>query len=141
MGDYELLDHTADIGIRVKGADLKSLFINAAAAMFDIIADGPKLPKGQKAQKKTIKVRLKAKNREELFVRWLSELLSLSDCEDVFFADFDIAALSDTALEGKAVGIPRRHFVGKREVKAVTYHQLKLTQEGAAYSAEVIFDV
>jgi len=41
MKDYEVIEHTADIGIRVKAKDPAGLFKNAAAAMFDIIAEAP----------------------------------------------------------------------------------------------------
>ena len=39
MKDYELIEHTADVGIRISGNDLKELFIKAAQAMFDIICE------------------------------------------------------------------------------------------------------
>ena len=139
MVDYKLIDHTADIGIIVSAKDLKSLFVKSAEAMFDVIA--LKKRTSRRLRKKEIKITLKAKNTEELLVYWLSELLSLSDCEDVFFTEFDMAKLKDTALEAKASGLSRSHFIGKREVKAVTYHELKIKKKGSRYQAEVIFDV
>ncbi|GAG16189.1 unnamed protein product, partial [marine sediment metagenome] len=39
MKRYEVIDHTADIGIKTYGKDLKELFVNAAYGMFDILAD------------------------------------------------------------------------------------------------------
>lgn len=38
--DYQIIDHTADLGIIVKGPDVKSLFINAAQAMTDLMVEG-----------------------------------------------------------------------------------------------------
>ena len=72
MKRYEFFDHTADIGLRAKGKDLKQLFINAAYGMFDIMADLDNVE-----SKKEIIFKLKAPNVEELFLSWLSELLFL----------------------------------------------------------------
>ncbi len=139
MVEYELIDHTADIGIRVEAKDLKNLFADAAVAMFDVIAEKMNVTTGMK--KKNIKVTLQAGNREELLLRWLSELLSLADCKGVYFNKFDIESLTNTAIEAKASGFLRKYFVGKREIKAVTYHDLKIEEQGGLFTAEVIFDV
>ena len=85
--NYELIEHTADIGIRVKGNDLKDLFKNAASAMFDIMAE-KKEPKAAKQAK--IKIEQKAENLEELFVNWLNELLSLSATKELIFSGFQM---------------------------------------------------
>lgn len=139
MVEYELIDHTADIGIRVAGKDLPQLFVRAAESMFDVIAEKMNVTTAMK--KKIIKISLQAGNREELLLRWLSELLSLADCKEVYFNAFEIESLTDTTLEAKASGFLRKYFIGKREIKAVTYHELKIEEQGGAYTAEVIFDV
>ena len=105
MESYELIDHTADIGIRVAAKDLKGLFVNAAYAMFNIIVEQSKPPRS--AEKKEMKINLQGQSREDLLVRWLSELLSLSDSRDLFFTDFKISELAETLLKGSAVGIER----------------------------------
>ena len=42
MKNYEIIDHTADMGIKVYGKNLLALFLNAAEAMFDIIVETTK---------------------------------------------------------------------------------------------------
>ncbi len=71
--DYEIIEHTADIGIRVKAKGLKELFSKTALSMFDIIAQ----PSAQSPVSKEIEIKLKADDLDELFVTWLNELLSL----------------------------------------------------------------
>ena len=139
MIHYELVDHTADIGIIAQGKDLKALFLNCALAMFDVIAEAPASFKGLEAKKCPINI--SATDIKELLVLWLSELLSLSDCEDVFFADFDIRSISENKIQAQALGFSRRNFIGKREVKAVTYHGLEIQKSGKGLKAQVIFDV
>jgi len=139
MGEYELIDHTADIGIKLKARDLSSLFVNSAAAMFDVIA--PKKKTRKPFQGKNFIIHLEEDSLDELFMAWLRELLSLADCEDVIFTEFIITQLTETELKANVTGSQRSHFHVIREIKAVTYHDLKVGQTGGMFKAEVIFDV
>ena len=42
MKNFEWIDHTADVGVRVCAKNLKTLFKNAAAVMFKLIAKSHK---------------------------------------------------------------------------------------------------
>jgi len=154
--NYELIEHTADVGIRVKGSDLKELFINAAVAMFDIIAEqksvtksslnfardrqsqSASLPEGDKG---TIVVKQKADNIDELFINWLNELLSLSATKEKIFCDFKFEVLNKNNLEAEVSGCDIKNYRINTEIKAATYHQLKIEQNKSGWQAEVIFDV
>ncbi|MDP2907672.1 MAG: archease [Nanoarchaeota archaeon] len=138
MKNYELIEHTADIGIRVKGNDLKELFRNAAAAMFDIIAE-KKEPEIKKQAE--IKIEQKADDLEELFVNWLNELLSLSATKELIFSDFQINKINKNTLQAIAIGEDIKNYRVNTEVKAATYHQLKLEQTKTGWQAELILDV
>lgn len=139
MGNYELIDHTADLGIRLKAKDLPSLFVDAALAMFDVIAHKKEARKPLKSMKWDI--HLKEESLDELFIAWLRELLSLSDCQDVIFTGFAIEQLAETELKASATASKKSHFHIIREIKAVTYHELKVVKKVHAFFAEVIFDV
>ncbi len=138
MKTYELIEHTADVGIKVKGSDLKELFRNAAAAMFDIIAE-KKEPEIKKQAE--IKIKQKADDLEELFVNWLNELLSLSATEELIFSDFQINKVDKNTLQALAIGEDIKNYKVNTEIKAATYHQLKLEEAKTGWQAEVIFDV
>jgi len=138
MKTYEIIEHTADIGIRVKGSDLKELFRNAAAAMFDIIAE----KKGPEVKKQAeIKIEQKADDLEELFVNWLNELLSLSATEELIFSGFQINKVDKNTLQALAIGEDIKNYKVNTEIKAATYHQLRLEQAKGGWQVEVIFDV
>ncbi len=151
--DYELIEHTADVGIRVKGGELKELFKNAALAMFDIIAQQrtentclpPACRTGRDRQGKhkteKIKVRQKADSLEELFINWLNELLSLSATKELIFSDFQINKVDKNTLEALAIGEGITNYRVNTEIKAATYHELKLEQTKSGWQAEVILDV
>ncbi len=135
---YELIEHTADVGIKVKGNDLKELFRNAAAAMFDIIAE-KKEPEIKKQAE--IKIEQKADDLEELFVNWLNELLSLSATKELIFSDFQINKINKNTLQAIAIGEDIKNYRVNTEVKAATYHQLKLEQTKTGWQVELILDV
>lgn len=135
--NYELIEHTADIGIRVKAKDLPGLFKNAAGAMFEIIAEKNRESKKQKK----IKLKQQADNLEELFINWLNELLSLSAVKKIIFTDYQIHQLEKNSLEAILIGQEMKDFKINTEVKAATYHQLKIEKTDSGWQAEVIFDV
>lgn len=137
MKNYELIEHTADIGIRVRAPDLKSLFQKCALAMFDIIAE----PREKSVVSKEIQIKLNTDDLDELFVTWLNELLSLSATKELIFLDFDISKLDNTNLEAIAMGNDIENYRLNTEIKAATYHQLKVEENKSGWQAEVIFDV
>jgi SHS2 domain-containing protein len=138
---YELIEHTADICIRVKGSDLKELFRNAAAAMFDIIAQKEPHIAYRTSYIDKIIVKQKADGLEELFVNWLNELLSLSATKERIFSNFTFKKLDAHNLEAVAIGEDIKNYKVNTEIKAATYHQLKLEEAKGGWRAEVIFDV
>jgi len=142
---FELLNHTADIGIRVKGEDLKALFKNTALAIFDIIAE--KKSETQSTfgrcleRPKKITIEQKADNLEELFINWLNELLSLSATKELIFSDFKIDRLDKNYLSAKVFGYDIKNYKVNTEIKAATYHELKIEKKNSDWQAQIIFDV
>lgn len=138
---YRLFDHTADLGIEVTASSMERLFETAAAALFDLIA----ATRPGSAPRERIERRVTARgdDREELLVRWLSELLYLHDVEGIVFREFLIDALEPGRLAGRAWGEvfhPDRHSHGTG-IKAVTYHEVAVRQDGARCSARLVLDV
>ncbi len=136
--EYEVIDHPADLGLRVFGETREELFINAARAMFDRIADLDGV--GDTTRRS---VTVEAENPEELLVRFLSELLYLFTSQELLLSKFKIIRMDAQHLEAEARGekfSPSRQQL-KTEIKAVTYHGLRIDREETGWKAEVIFDV
>jgi SHS2 domain-containing protein len=89
---YELIEHTADIGIRVKAKDLKDLFRNAGLAIFQISAEKKKI---KQIKPHNLTIIQKADNLEELFINWLNELLSLSSSKGLIFEEILIKKINE----------------------------------------------
>lgn len=138
LKNYELLEHTADIRIRVKSSSLEGLFRNAGLAITDISTEKQKT---QYPEKHKIVITQKAENVEELFVNWLNELLSLSAAETIIFEDIKINRITENFVDAVGIGSDMRNYKTNVEIKAATYHQLKVQKTGSRWQAEVIFDV
>lgn len=135
---FELIEHTADVGIKAYGKTEEEMFKNAALGMLSIMAD----PKKVKLQE-SIDLEIEAKNIEELLVAWLRELLYQAEAKKILFKEFVFQCFNETRLRticyGERVN-PKKHQL-KTEIKAVTYHQLKVTREDSLWTGKVIFDL
>ena len=85
MKTYELINNTADVGIKAYGKTLSEAFENAAKGMFDIITDNSEIENiGQ------YNIELQTDNLEQLLVDWLSELLYLNSANNIVFGFFKV---------------------------------------------------
>ena len=144
MKTYEIIDHTADIGIKVYGRDLKTLFLNAARAMFEIMLEATKKESiFQREERKKYLVHKQDNNLEGIFVSWLGELLYLFSTEGLIMERADIEKLDANCIQAEVSGriFSPNFYRIKTEIKAVTYHELEVKETGHGYEAQVIFDV
>lgn len=138
MKKYEIIDHTADVGLRAFGGDLKELFKNFALGMFGIITNLDDIK-----PKTSLTIEAGAVTQEELLVDWLRELLYQYNTQEILFKNFEIEKMTDNRISAKAWGEKfdcRRHNL-KTEIKAVTYHGLKIEKVQDHWQGEVIFDI
>jgi SHS2 domain-containing protein len=138
MAKFEIIEHTADVGIRAWGDSIEEAFENAALGMFSIIADVSKVDLIGEAE-----VRVNNESLDELLVDWLSELLYLFDAERIFLGKFEVKIDKKDRyyLKGRVYGEkydPKKHGMGV-EIKAVTYHMLKVDTD--KNEVEVLFDI
>jgi SHS2 domain-containing protein len=135
---YETFDHTADLGLRVRAADLDTLFAEAGLALTAALVENPDSIRPAIR----IDVTMPADDLEYLLFDWLKALLSRFDSERLLFARFEVT-MSDAGLEAAAWGEvmdESRHELS-HEVKAITYHELKVEKTGDGWLAEVIVDI
>lgn len=137
MEPFRHIEHTGDIGVEVFGESPAALFQNAATAFFTIVAEGPVEPKETKS------FRLEAHDMEQLLVTWLSEFLFLFDTRRLLFSEFKVHDWNERFLSAEARGEtfdPKKHKL-ITEIKAVTYHGLKIKRKDGIYTAQIIFDI
>lgn len=141
MKEFEILEHTADIGIAAYGKNKKEVFINVAKGMFEIIAGENKNLK----ENFYGKIKLEADNLEGLLFAWLNELLYIGETRLVILNKFQIKELSDYQIKAEVGGtkINPPSIKIEKEIKAVTYHRLEIKKDGESglWRAQVIFDI
>lgn len=141
MKEFEILEHTADIGIAAYGKNKKEVFINVAKGMFEIIAGENKNLK----ENFYGKIKLEAESLEDLLFAWLNELLYIGETRLVILNKFQIKELSDFQIKAEVRGakINPPSIKIEKEIKAVTYHRLEIKKDGESglWRAQVIFDI
>jgi SHS2 domain-containing protein len=135
---YETFEHTADLGLRIRAADLDTLFVEAAQALFSAVVED--LATVRPLQR--FDVQLQGDEIDYLLFDWLRELLYHFDAEHLLFGKFEVQ-VKDDGLTASAWGEPldrSRHNM-EHEVKAITYHGLRVEKIGDQWEAEVIVDI
>jgi len=129
------LDHTADWAIRVHAVDLPDLFGQAAAGMLSLANPAP-LPDQPSSHHQ---VRLRASDRETLLVRWLEELHFLLETQGRIPRRIHLSISPDLTLIADLEIGPTE--TPGRAIKAVTFHDLRVTETADGLEATIVFDV
>lgn len=133
--EYEILPHTANLGIRAQGGTLEELFLNALRGMASVLAPGA-LAEPPRAERS---VACTAADASTLLVDFLSEALSLSEVHREVYTSAAFGAFSETSLAATLRGVPVQEFA--RDIKAVTYHGVEVTKGEGGYEATVVYDI
>ena len=135
---YELLDHTADLRVRVTGTDRAELYANAGLALFDLIT------RSDAGSSPTVTpIRVSGADPADLMVNFLRELLYLWTGDGQLVGTIAVGSISDTAIDAQVTTgpyLPERHRI-RHEIKAVTYHQIDVSRTADGWQATVIFDI
>ncbi|HZA40319.1 MAG TPA: archease [Actinomycetota bacterium] len=136
MADYEILEHTADIGVRAHGESLAEVFECATRALAEIAGIW------RPGSGEEVKVEVEAEDPGALLVDWLSEVLYLEDGRDAAIAGVQMHRVAPGFASGAVSLSPLDSDpVEGVQIKAVTYHQLLVDQGPDGWSARVFFDI
>lgn len=131
---FEEIEHTADWALQVSGADFSALLHNAAQGMLELMrAEAGPGPGVKKV------IRLQAHDPESLLVAWLEELLFFIEVHGVTFTSFEVQVDGYTQLTADVNEVPLQRV--EKEIKAVTYHNLKIQKDQAGFTTTIVFDV
>jgi SHS2 domain-containing protein len=135
---YELFEHTADLGLRVEADSLEALFVDAARGLLAMLVAEP--ASVQPLMTKTIS--LVADEPAYLLFDWLSELLYAFETEKLLMSEIDLRIDGHqlaAVCRGETMDENRHRM--EHEVKAVTYHHLRLEKTAEGWFSEVIVDI
>ena len=139
MARFEILEHTADLGIKAEAVDLPGVFEQATLGLLDII--GTWAPRPDPAEEVDLDV--DAADLGALLVDWLGEVLYVGDSRDAVVTSLEMTAVTPRRAAGRLGIAPRdeRTYEGGTQVKAITYHRLAVEETPAGWSAIVYVDV
>jgi SHS2 domain-containing protein len=127
------VEHAADWGLEVWAPDLPGLMEEAARGMFELM--GVEVSDDTRSHRQ---LEIGADDREQLLVSFLEELLFIADSEELAF-DVFLLKLVDTNLLARLEG---GGIVSRtKEIKAVTYHYLKIEDTRRGLKTTIVFDV
>ena len=143
---YEFLEgYTADVAFIAYGDTIDEVFANAAEALTEIQTDVSKVDPAE-----CINVTVEGYDMENLLKRWLEELLYYRDVRGMFFSRFEVTIREIEQegekilqLSGRICGEkfdPDKH-TSKVEVKAISYHDMRVGKKDNIFFARVLVDI
>lgn len=142
-GNFEFLEHTADVYIAAYGEDISEAFENAALAMFETMTNTIDVePKIEES------IEVEGEDEQALLYNWLEELLVRFEVENMLYSRFEVLNIERGAngrfrLRAKAYGEPFNPDRHKQKVgiKAVTYHRMEIKKEQNGVVIKFILDI
>jgi protein archease len=135
---YEVLEHTADVRVRVYGGSFADLLRNSALALMSLIAATEAVrPMSE------IEFEIEGETKEEILVKMLGEIIYIHEVRKMVFSDVSLELTGGRKLRGRLFGEkidPERHEL-ELDVKAATYHNLKIQKVNDRFMAEIVFDI
>jgi SHS2 domain-containing protein len=136
MGSFEILEHTADVGVRATGTTLEEVFEQAARGMCEIAGIW------RSEQGKQVDIEVEADDLGGLLVDWLSEILYLHDARSAAVSGIEVHAAGEGRAAGTLSLAPLEEGLSEGvQVKAVTYHQLRVEPTADGWTADVYLDI
>lgn len=132
---YELLEHTADLGVRAWGSTLPEAFEHAGRALTQVMGVGVRGPGVRRV------VKARAPDEAALLVAFLNELIWLHEAESVGFVDLNVVAVSDRDVVAEVETAPLSQAPSGVGVKAATYHQVEVLRRDGGVEVRVFLDV
>ncbi len=131
---YEEIEHTADWALKVKGADLPTLFSNAALGMMELAG----VRTGEDAGQERL-IELQAFDSETLLVDWLHELVVALEMEQMAFREIKLEITGGRKLVGTVRAVPLASM--DKPIKAVTFNELHIQESPEGLETTIVFDV
>lgn len=134
---FDVREHTADVAVEATGETLGETFAAVADGLAAVQCD--EMP----GVGDRFAVTVAAEGREALLFDYLDQLIYERDVRSVLPVDNEATVNrgdGEWELTGSARGIPLS-AVAAREVKAVTYSEMDLSEHDGGWHAYVVFDV
>ena len=129
---YKSLEHATDAIFEVNASNLEEAFVVAAKSVIETILDTSTI---DETQEKTMTVL--GKDLRYLLYNWLEEIIILTITDGFAAKTISVSLEKNTEykitakFKGEKIDIKKHHF--KVEIKAPTFHDMEIKQNGAVY--------
>lgn len=135
MGGFEIIEHTADVGVHAWDDTPERCLEQATLGLLDITGTW------QPGSGQQHRIQVDGRDLGSILVEWLSEVLYLQDARDAVVTAIDVGSVTETSAEGSVSLQARRTQPAGTAVKAITYHQLTFERARDGWQARFIVDV
>jgi SHS2 domain-containing protein len=136
MKKYQILEHKADLKIRVFGKTKEELFENAMIGMFEAAKYKPT----KQLTTKQLTTKIKSIDLPSLLVDFLNEVLYLVETKKLVFEKIEFKKFKENEIEATLIGKPLKRM--GVHIKGVTYHDLDIHQKkDGTFQATILFDI
>ncbi len=136
MDKYKILSHTADLRLEIYGKTKEELFENAATAIAEILVPRSKTTNTSESTKEHLK--LQSLNISTLLVDFLNDILAKSNINKAVYKVKSLK-LNGISLIAELEGVKVEEF--NEDIKAVTYHEAEVEEEGGLWKAKLVLDI
>jgi len=122
--NFEILNHTADIGIRAKGKDKAEMISSAVMGLYSVCGINVK---NIIESKYSIILKTEGTDFVNTLINFLNEIIYTLFVEKRIFRRFEFMKIEDKIICAMAFGerLKGIHKI-EREIKSVTYHKFKI---------------
>jgi SHS2 domain-containing protein len=141
MKKFEILEHKADLKIKVFGKTKEELFENAMVGMFEAAKyEMTKRLMTKQLATKRLAIKIKSIDLPSLLVDFLSEVLYLAETKKLVFEKVEFKKFTENEIEANLTGNPLKRM--GVHIKGVTYHELDIRQKkDGTWQATILFDI
>lgn len=139
MDSYELIEHTADVGVIARSDTLEGVFEQTAWGLLDVMG----AVAADRSDTDAVEVNLDSGDLGGLLVDWLNELLWVQES-----SGSRIAAVNVTSVDVGGRSLSASIHLDRSSpppdgtgVKAATFHQLDVAEQAQGWSVRVYLDV
>ena len=133
---YEILQHTADVRLRVTASSLEELFADALRGLMEVMGTPVGAPS---VRPETEELDLDSIDLTALLVDFLNEALVRALVRRRCFTGASFASLGETHLSATLTSVPAASF--DEDVKAVTHHEAEVRRSGEGWTTMLVLDI
>jgi len=133
---YKFLKHTADIKFQAFGENIEKVFENSALALKESICGKIKIKSSLSK-----KIKISGKDYESLLYKFLEEIIYFLEANNFIISEVKNLKIKDMKLNAEILGDKLKSYKFTNSVKAVTYNEMFIKEEGKKWIAQVVLDV